>query len=106
DWERLILLCHFAVMTRPGYVNQGLETILTAEFASRFAYDEQARGFRGPTGRIISFNEVTFLDIASSDIRQRAREGKTIKYLIPEEVRRYIGKNSLYRDPEGAVTSP
>ena len=25
DWERLILLCNFAVMTRPGYVNQGLE---------------------------------------------------------------------------------
>lgn len=99
DWERLILLCHFAVMTRPGYVNQGLEAILTAAFASRFAYDEQAGGFRGPTGRVISFNEVTFLDIASSNIRQRAREGKTIKYLVPEEVRRYIAKNALYRDP-------
>jgi nicotinate-nucleotide adenylyltransferase len=98
DWERLILLCHFAVMTRPGYVNQGLEAILTAEFASRFVYDEVAQGFRGPTGRVISFSEVTFLDIASSDIRRRAKEGKTVKYLVPEEVRRYIVKNSLYRD--------
>jgi len=98
DWERLILLCHFAVMTRPGYVNQGLDAILTAEFASQFVYDEGAQGFRGPTGRVISFREVTFLDIASSNIRKRAKEGKTINYLVPEEVRRYIVKNSLYWD--------
>ena len=44
DWERLVLLCHFAVMTRPGYANQGLEAILTPEFASRFVYDEDAEG--------------------------------------------------------------
>ena len=50
DWERLILLCNFAVMTRPGYVNQGLETILTPEFASRFIYDEGVKGFRGLNG--------------------------------------------------------
>ena len=44
DWERLVLLCNFAVMTRPGYANQGLETILTPEFASRFVYDQDAEG--------------------------------------------------------------
>jgi nicotinate-nucleotide adenylyltransferase len=98
DWERLLLLCHFAVMTRPGYVNQGLEAILTPEFASRFVYDEDAQGFRGPTGRLVSFREVTFLDIASSNIRKRAKEGKTINYLVPEAVRHYIVKNSLYWD--------
>ena len=70
DWERLLLLCNFVVMTRPGYVNQGLETILTPEFASRFIYDEAVKGFSGPTGHIIFFREVTFLDIASSNIRE------------------------------------
>jgi len=84
DWERLILLCNFAVMTRPGYENQGLETILTPEFASRFTYDEQAKGFRGPKGHMLYFREVTFLDVASSDIRRRAREGKAIHYLVPD----------------------
>ena len=99
DWERLLLLCNFAVMTRPGYENLGLETILTPEFASRFTYDETVKGFRGPTGRMICFREVTFLDIASSNIRKRAKEGKTITYLVPDSVRHYIVKNSLYRDP-------
>jgi nicotinate-nucleotide adenylyltransferase len=98
DWERLLLMCHFAVMTRPGYMHRGLEEILTPEFASRFTYDEGVRGFRGPTGHVICFREVTFLDIASSNIRKRAKEGKDVHYLVTDEVRRYILKNSLYRE--------
>lgn len=97
DWERLLLMCHFAVMTRPGYEQRGLEEILTSEFASRFKYDEGIKGFHGPTGHTIFFHEVTFLDIASSDIRRRAREGRAINYLVPDAVRHYIGKNRLYR---------
>jgi nicotinate-nucleotide adenylyltransferase len=98
DWERLLLMCHFAVMTRPGYMHRGLEEILTPEFASRFTYDEGVRGFRGPSGHVICFREVTFLDIASSNIRKRAKEGKDVHYLVTDEVRRYIVKNSLYRE--------
>ncbi|MCX5845523.1 MAG: nicotinate-nucleotide adenylyltransferase [Deltaproteobacteria bacterium] len=98
DWQRLLLLCNFVVMTRPGYEDRGLEGILPADFASRFTYDDTLKGFRGPTGHIIFFRGVTFLDISSSDIRQRVREGKSIKYLVPETVRHYIVKNSLYKN--------
>jgi nicotinate-nucleotide adenylyltransferase len=99
DWERLLLLCHFAVMTRPGYADPGLEAILGLETASRFAYDEKARGFRGPTGNAIFFREVTYLDISSSVIRQRAKESRDIRYLVPDPVRQYIVRNSLYGEP-------
>ncbi len=98
DWQRLLLLCNFVVMTRPGYEDRGLEGILPADFASQFKYDDSVKGLRGPTGFVIYFRGVTFLDISSSDIRQRAREGRSIKYLVPETVRHYIMKNSLYRN--------
>jgi nicotinate-nucleotide adenylyltransferase len=98
DWQRLLLLCNFVVMTRPGYVDRGLEGILPADFASQFKYDDSVKGLRGPTGHAIYFRGVTFLDISSSDIRQRARESRSIKYLVPETVRHYIMKNSLYRN--------
>lgn len=97
EWERLLLMCHFAVMTRPGCGRRRLDEILGAEFAARFRHDEDARGFRGPTDYMIYFREVTFLDIASSNIRKRAKERKDIHYLVTDEVRRYILKNSLYR---------
>ncbi|MBW6485937.1 MAG: nicotinate-nucleotide adenylyltransferase [Syntrophobacterales bacterium] len=97
DWERLLLLCHFAVMTRPGYVNKGLGEILGEDFSSRFVREDAVDGFRGPTGHLICFREVTFLDIASSGVRRRAKEGRDIRYLVPEEIRHYIERNALYK---------
>lgn len=97
DWNRLLLLCHMVVMTRPGYENRGLATILPEDFASRFTYEEELDGYRGPTGHMIYFREVTFLDIASSNIRQRAKASQSIAYLVPDTVRRYIVKNELYK---------
>jgi len=98
EWEKLLLLCNFVVMTRPGYENKGLKGILPPAFASQFSYDDDLKGFRGPTGHVVFFRGVTFLDISSSDIRQRVRQRKSIKYLVPEAVRHYITKNSLYKD--------
>ncbi|MBN1662715.1 MAG: nicotinate-nucleotide adenylyltransferase [Deltaproteobacteria bacterium] len=97
DWQRLLTLCNIIVMTRPGYENKGLAGIVPDDFAARFKYDDKVRGLRGPTGHCIFFQGVTFLDISSSNIRQRAKEGKSIKYLIPGVVRHYISKNSLYK---------
>ncbi|MCX5835695.1 MAG: nicotinate-nucleotide adenylyltransferase, partial [Deltaproteobacteria bacterium] len=49
EWEKLLLLCNFVVMTRPGYENKGLEGILPASFSSKCTYDDDVKGFRGPT---------------------------------------------------------
>lgn len=98
EWEKLLLSCNVVVMTRPGYESRGLSPALPAAFADRFTYDEDLKGYRGPTGFNIFLRGVTFLDIASSHIRQQGREGKSIRYLIPETVRHYILKNALYRD--------
>ena len=99
EWEKLLLLCNFVVMTRPGYENRGLQGILPPDFAARFSYDDVRQGWTGPTGHFIFFREVTFLDISSSNIRKRAREGLSISYLVPDPVRRYIVKNQLYKAP-------
>ncbi len=45
-----------------------------------------------------SFLELPQIDIAASDIRYRVRNGKTIRYLVPENVREYIKRNGLYSD--------
>lgn len=45
--------------------------------------------------------EIVLLDIASSDIRERVARGRSIRYLVPEGVRRYIEDHRLYRKGTG-----
>ncbi len=94
DWRNLLVMCNFVVMTRPGYESKGLSGIVPDDFAAQFHYDGN-QGYRGPTGKIIFFRPVTFLDISSSDIRRRVSEGKSIRYLVPEAVRHYILKHDI-----------
>lgn len=84
--ERLLTLCDFVAVTRPGYrKNQMFEEIgeIREKFASR-----------------IHYMEVPALAISSSDIRERARKGEPIKYLLPQEVEDYIHKFGLYQNME------
>jgi nicotinate-nucleotide adenylyltransferase len=37
------------------------------------------------------------MDLSSTDIRQRAREGKSIRYMVPRAVEAYIAEYNLYR---------
>jgi nicotinate-nucleotide adenylyltransferase len=45
----------------------------------------------------IVYIEEPYLGISSTCIRQRAREGKSIRYLVPDKVGQYIIENNLYR---------
>jgi nicotinate-nucleotide adenylyltransferase len=98
DWEKLLLLCNFVVMTRPGYEVKDLGDLLPYDFASQFKYDRDTDGFEGSTGHSIFFREVTFLDISSTDIRHGVKNGKSIRYIVPESVCDYISEHLLYSD--------
>ncbi len=98
NWEELLSLCNFVVMTRPGYSVKHLREILPPHFASQFRYNGDTDEFKGPTDSSIFFREVTLLGVSSTDIRNKIRGGKSIKYIVPESVCDYISKHLLYRD--------
>ncbi|MEA4846432.1 MAG: nicotinate-nucleotide adenylyltransferase [Clostridiaceae bacterium] len=80
----LLTLCKFIAVTRPGYDYQELEQKIE-EISSNYG------------GEIICL-EAPLLDISSTDIRERIKNGKPVKYLLPEAVEEYIYKNGLYRE--------
>ncbi len=49
-----------------------------------------------PAPRVL-WLEMPRLDISASEIRQRVRQGRSIRYLVPEAVEAYIRQHALYR---------
>jgi len=82
--ERLIRLCSLAVVERPGY---------------RVDMEELERALPGITSRVHFVNSPP-LDISSTDIQRRVRQGLPIKYQVPEVVEDYIYEHELYTGRE------
>jgi len=80
---RLLELCRLAVASREGYdANlQALERTLPGISARTLLLDTPE------------------LEISSTDIERRIKEGLPIKYLLPEAVEEYIHAHRLYLDP-------
>lgn len=81
--EELLSLCRFVAATRPGFNRQDLEQKIQ-EIQSKYKQE------------ILSM-AVPSLAISSTDIRQRVKSGKPIKYLLPESVEHFILKSGIYR---------
>ncbi len=75
DPDLILDQCKIAVATRPGY----------------------SLGSVRPLSKNIEFIEITAVDISSSEIRRRIAEGKSIRFLVPDAVEKYIRKVNPYR---------
>lgn len=74
--KKILAMATLVVMNRPNYPQQVNEVIGTENTV---------------------FIDVPSIDISSSDIRSRVKEGKSIKYLVPDRVEVYIQNHNLYR---------
>jgi nicotinate-nucleotide adenylyltransferase len=97
DYRDLFALCHFVVLDRPGYDRRQLEEVLLEEVSSHFRPRANGAGFEHPSGFRVLMLATTLMDISATMIRRLARQGRSIRYLLPEAVRRFIITNKLYR---------
>jgi len=83
NYRQVLEMCEFVAAYLPG-INMD-ETKKSVEQLER---DCNAK---------ITVAPVPLIDISSTDIRRRVKEGRSIKYLVPEKVEEYIIRNNLYR---------
>jgi len=75
DAEELFTMAQFVAVTRPGHT-------LSVD---------------GLPGDRVHVLEIPALAISSTDVRERARAGQPVWYLVPDGVVQYIAKHRLYR---------
>lgn len=95
DYRHLFDYAHFVVIQRPGTPADKTEIHLYS-LGIAFAKEKEGR-YLGPSGNRVFFLETTQMDVSSTEIREKAGAGKSIRYLVPESVRCYIVDNGLYR---------
>lgn len=97
EYRRFFSLSNFIIVTRPGYQKGAFGDFLPLEVRSDFCYDSAKGCYTHISGNCFGFLEVTLLDISSTEIRNRLKAGKSVKYLTPAKVEEYIKENRLYK---------
>ncbi|MCT4688453.1 nicotinate-nucleotide adenylyltransferase [Vallitalea sp.] len=83
NYKRLFDTCNFVVTNRGStYTNEQLQQEINR---LKSKYDAKINLIRIPD-----------IEISSSEIRRRVKNKQTIKYLLPEDVEKYIDYNKLY----------
>lgn len=89
-YEELIKAIDFIVMSRPGFND--------LENSELIEYKKGENTFKIKNSDKTAFYiSISPFWVSSSALRKMIQNGKSIRYLVPEEVRKYIEKNKLYR---------
>ena len=76
----LLAETRFVIVARPGW---------------SIDWQTMPPAYRGLQSQVVT---APMLEISATEIRRRVGEGKSIEYLTPEKVVRYIGGQGLYRE--------
>jgi nicotinate-nucleotide adenylyltransferase len=101
DFEKIFPLCNFIVTSRPG--NGYASPLRGTSIAVRrlFCYDFKRKIYTHRCGTSLHFLKLTDFAVSASDIRERVRQEKSIRYLVPSSVEAYIKKHGLYQTKKG-----
>lgn len=99
SYQAVLEQCHFIVINRPGYRLELAKAALPERYAEKIldlgAAEEVGEALMG-SFRIFLVS-IRALDISSTAIRRRIKQGQSIKGFVPEAVEEYIKKNNIYQ---------
>lgn len=105
--RELLALAHFAVIARPPLRAGRLADWLPAEVRDLVSLAPDGRsGRHRDAGTWLRVVEIAGFDVSASDLRRRLREGRSVRYLLPEPIRAAVLASGIYRAPPAAAADP
>jgi nicotinate-nucleotide adenylyltransferase len=95
-YRELFELSHLVVLRRPGHDEELIPVFLREHVSPLYAWKGESGAFVHPEMLPVFVVRNTCLGISSTRIRWLAAHGKSIRYLVPHEVLRYIARERLY----------
>ncbi len=92
NYKELIESCNFIIIKRPGYGEFSLKKQLPLDLFKILSYNKKIKCYETRSKKRIFLTEIKGLEVSSSMIRELIRRGKSIRYLVPEDVFNYIKK--------------
>ena len=87
NFEKLFTLCDFIAVLRPGYKKEG--------------FLKDIENLKDTYKAVIHVVDAPLIGISSTIIRERVMAGKSVRYLLPENVEKYIYDKGLYIKNDG-----
>jgi nicotinate-nucleotide adenylyltransferase len=95
--ERIFEIASVVVTSRPPLPADASLAHLPVAAREAFCYDPHTLSHRHRSGTSLRFLPITGIDVSATAIRERVRLGRSIRYLVPPAVERYVEAHQLYR---------
>ncbi|MDY6792384.1 MAG: nicotinate-nucleotide adenylyltransferase [Thermodesulfobacteriota bacterium] len=104
SYMNLFPLIPFIILTRPysGHTDpdlrqQQVEDFIHSKISTGYKFNASQSGFFHKELKPVFLFDVTPLEISSSAIRSHIKEGRSIRFLVPDQTIDFIKTNGLYR---------
>jgi nicotinate-nucleotide adenylyltransferase len=94
-WDELLNYCHIVLVQRPNNQSQTKLSDLMTAFLSNH-YTENSDDLIEKSAGHIHMLHIPVHDISATQIRDKIRQGKSIRYLTPPSIIDHIRNNKLY----------
>ena len=98
DYHELFKHTAFVIMNRPGFDAEGLDDFIRETISPDYRYNGNEDAYTHPVLQSIYYCETTLMDISSTRIRDLVARDRSIRFLLPESVRKFIQGKGLYKE--------
>lgn len=100
DFSELFDYSSFVVLCRPGYDFADSASPIPLALENEFRYSYSNTGmevFAHKSSNELFFADIAGMRVSSTEVRELASRGNSLRYLVPREVEEYIVENGLYQ---------